>query len=56
MLDIPRAEKEKLIDIIQYVYLVEGQGTRGTLILPPTQLPGYIEESEDSTFVLINLI
>ena len=48
-------DTDKPIHILYDVDLVEGQGTQGTHILTPTQLLGYINESEDSTSLLFNL-
>ena len=48
-------DTDKPIHILYDVDLVEGQGTQGTQILPPPQLLGYLDESEDSTYVLLNL-
>ena len=55
MIDLPRAETEKLIHRLHDVDLVESQGTQGTRILPPPELLGYLDESEDSTSVVLNL-
>ena len=55
MLNLPRAETDKPIHRLHDGDLVEGQGTQGTQILPPPQLLGYLDESEDSTYVLFNL-
>ena len=49
-----RKETYKPIKIIHGEDLFEGQETQGNQILPPTQLLGYIYESEYSTSVLLN--
>ena len=52
---MPRTETDKPIDRLHNMDLLEGQGTWGTQRLPPTQLLGYLDESEDSTPVIFNL-
>ena len=44
---------DNLTNILHDVDLVEAHGTKGTQILPPPQLLGYLNESEDSTYDLL---
>ena len=44
---MPRADTEKSIEKLYNVDFLEGQGTQGTQRLPPPQLLGYLEKSED---------
>ena len=52
---MPIVDTDKMTHRLHDMDLVEGQGTQGTQILPPPQLLGYLDESEDSTYVLFNL-
>ena len=52
---MPRAETDKLAHRFHDADIVEGQGTQGTCILPPTQLLIHINDSEDSTSVLFDV-
>ena len=55
MIDLPRTDIDKPTDKIHDVDLLEDQGTQGTCRLPPPQLLGYLDESEDLNSVLLNL-
>ena len=49
------AETDKPTDIIHDVAILEGQGTLVARILTPPRLLGYLYESYDSAYVLLNV-
>ena len=50
-----REETNKPINRLHNVDLFEGKGTQVTCILPPPELSGYLDGSDDSTYVLCNI-
>ena len=55
VIDLTRAETDKPIHGLHHMDIVKVQGTHETWILPPPQLLGYLDESEESTSILFNI-